>query len=610
MAEANGHNGVANGLPNGNGEAKDFQDSHQFDVEKQDGDLMSRSRNASLSLFRDDIPHDFHENCSLASEPECHEPGYTAKDNAPVVIVSSEISPWSKSGGLALVTASLALEFASRGRRTMALSPMYDYYEGVTFVEKRKIWLFHAEHEIKYFHMWHPLGEGKGVDYIFVDHPSFHRPGGLYYNQQEGVEYADNLFRFALFTLACLEAPCCLPLGGVCYGDRVLFLSNDWQSALLPVYLTHKYRPEGRYKDSRCIFVVHNFGYQGIYPLNKLVPSSEGPIPIIVKNVHIGDLDLDHTCAYEHLIYQYPDHERNYDGDDGNVWNLTKGAVLTCDRLLTVSEGYAEEMKTPEGGFRLDGLVKIREFFHGGILNGIDVGTWNPRSDPHIAQKYDQSTLAEGKAKCKQQLQEEVGLNQDAGIVLVSFVGRLTHQKGIDLIFEALDWLMHDTGNGITGRVQVFLMGNGDECHVNHMKHMAQKYPGRIAAHAFTPRLEHLLYAGSDLLLMPSRYEPCGLPQMCAQRYATVPIVTLCGGLKDSVVIEPEEEATGFGILPLDINKLKEITYKALDTYYNRPEDFRGMQLRGIKTNFSWCRRIDEYEKNFDWAMHDPPYVR
>lgn len=611
-SEANQGNGgyAVNGkVPDGNGHvveaSKGFGRQYSFDVQKQDGDLMSR--NQSLSLFRDDIGPDFFE---THSEP-ADKPEYTAKDNVPVVIVSSEISPWSKSGGLALVTASLAVEFASRGRRTMALSPMYDYYEGVTYVEKKTIWLFHAEHEVKYFHIWHPIGEGKGgVDYVFVDHPCFHRPGGLYYNAQEGVEYADNLFRFALFTLACIEAPCCLPLGGVCYGDRVLFLSNDWQSALLPVYLTHKYRPQHRYRDSRCIFVVHNFGYQGIYPLNKLVPSDSGPIPVIVKNVHIADLNLDDTGAYEHLIYQYPDHERNYDGDDGNVWNLTKGAVLTCDRLLTVSAGYAGEMKTAEGGFRLDTLVRQKEFFLGGILNGIDVVMWNPRTDKNIAMNYDLTTLNEGKAACKLALQEALGLQQDDKVALVSFVGRLTSQKGIDLIFESLDWLMTDTGNGITGRVQVFLMGNGDECHVNEMNQLGQKYPGRVAVRAFKPQLEHLMYAGSDLLLMPSRYEPCGLPQMCAQRYGTVPIVTLCGGLKDSVVVEPAEEATGFGILPLDVHKLKEVVYKALDTYYNHSEVFDAIRRRGFKSNFSWSRRIDEYEKNIDWAMHDPPYVR
>eukprot|EP00932_Pfiesteria_piscicida_P007695 SRR837773.17877.p1 GENE.SRR837773.17877~~SRR837773.17877.p1 ORF type:complete len:601 (-),score=212.50 SRR837773.17877:234-1934(-) len=565
------------------------------------------SRQGSLSCFRD-IPLD---DLDSAAKEHLSEPKYTSQNlDVPVVIVTSEISPWSKSGGLALVTASLAVELAERGHRTMAISPMYDNFTDVTWLADKKIWLFNAEHEIKYYHQYHKLGEKTGVDYVFVDHPCFHRPGGLYYNQQLGVEYADNLYRFALFCLAALEAPVSIAPGGAPFGERVTFIANDWQTALLPVYLTHRLRPSGRFTGSRCLFIVHNFGYQGIYPHRKLENNPNGTLPIIVKNVDINDLGLDGTAAYEHMVYQYPDHERSYHGDDGNVWNLTKGAVITCDRILTVSQGYAAEMKTAEGGFRLDGLVKQKEYFMTGILNGIDVFSWNPKIDPLLALQYDQSSFIDGKRACKLQLQAKVGLEENAEVALVAFVGRLTMQKGIDMICEALDWLMEDTGNGITGRVQVLLMGNGDQCHVDSIRAKASRWPGRIAGVPFDPQVEHMLYAGSDLLLMPSRYEPCGLPQMCAQRYGSIPIVTLCGGLKDSVVVEPAELATGFGILPLDIHKFKEVTYAALDTYYNKRTLFQDMQRRGMETDFSWCPRIDQYEEAIDWALNDPPYVR
>lgn len=389
-----------------------------------------------------------------------------------------------------------------------------------------------------------------------------------------------------------------------------MFIANDWQSALLPVYLTHRMRPMHRFHQSRCIFIVHNFGYQGIYPCNKLVPNPEGTLPIIIKNVDIDDFGLNDTGAYEHMIYQYPPWERSYHGDDGNVWNLTKGAVMTCDRLLTVSEGYAEEMKTSEGGFRLDELVKQKEFFLSGILNGIDVVTWNPRTDPYLAMQYDFDSMPAGKAACKRQLQEKVGLHVDDNKVLVSFVGRLTTQKGVDIILEATEWMMEDTGNNVTGNIQVLMMGNGDEIYVQGMQDMSRRYPGRFVGISFDPAVEHVMYAGSDFLLMPSRYEPCGLPQMCAQRYGTIPIVTLCGGLKDSVVVEPPEESTGFGILPLEFGKFKEVVYRACDTYFHYPEIFEAMQSRGFVTDFSWCVRIDQYEKNIDWTLNDPPYVR
>mmetsp|Transcript_102052 Transcript_102052/g.263845 ORF Transcript_102052/g.263845 Transcript_102052/m.263845 type:complete len:588 (-) Transcript_102052:169-1932(-) len=563
------------------------------------------SRNMSLSLFRD-IPLD-----DLDTAVHQSTPGYISeKLDVPVVIVSSEINPWSKSGGLALVVASLAVEFAERGRRTMAISPMYDNYENVTWCGMARVWLFNAEHEVNYYHQYHKLDEDKGVDYIFVDHPCYHRPGGLYYNAECGVEYADNLYRFSLFSLAALEAPCIAPQIAP-FGDKVLFLANDWQTAMLPIYLSHRMRIQRhRFKESRCIFVVHNFGYQGIYPCNKLEDNPNGTLPIIVKNVDINDFGLDDTMAYNHMIYQYEPHERSFDGDDGNVWNLTKGALLSSDRILTVSPGYATEMKTAEGGFRLDGLVREKEFFMAGILNGIDVATWNPRTDPLLAQNYDELSFVEGKAICKRQLQERAGLQVDPNLAVVSFVGRLTMQKGIDMILEAIDWMMMDTGNEVTGHVQVILLGNGDDVHVRGIEEKARRFGGRVAGLTFDPKLEHMLYAGSDLLLMPSRYEPCGLPQMCAQRYGTVPIVTLCGGLKDSVVVEPAEEATGFGILPLSLDKYKEVCYGALETVLKKPEAFQAMQKRGMETDFSWCPRIDEYEKNFDWTLNDPPFVR
>jgi len=583
-------------------ETAKIDDENYAGPELERMDMMSRGN--SLSLLRDICFED-------GDKQEVHEPAYDAKNlGTPIVIVTSELSPWSKSGGLALVTASLAIEFAKRGHRTMAVVPMYDNYENARYVGCTRIHLFGGDQEVKYFHTYHEVSEGKGVDYIFVDHPCYHRAGGLYYNAQLGVEYADNLFRFSLFSLAAIEAPSLVNCGGSTFGDSCMFIANDWQSALVPVYLTHRMRPVHRYVNSRCIFIVHNFGYQGIYPCNKLVPSGQGPIPVIIKNVGVDDLCLDFTGAYEHLLYNYPPHQRSYDGDDGNVFNLTKGAILTCDRILTVSEGYAGEMKTIEGGFSLDPLVRSKEFFLAGIINGIDTVTWNPRTDPIIASNYDIDGIVEGKASCKKQLQEKCGLVVDKDLPLVSFVGRLTAQKGIDLIFDALDWLMQDTGNGITGKVQVLLMGNGDEHFVHRLHDAANRYPGRVCGMAFDPQVEHILYAGSDLLLMPSRYEPCGLPQMCAQRYGTVPIVTICGGLKDSVVIEPKELATGFGILPLDIHKFKEIMYLALETYHKDKAQFQGMQRRGFETDFSWCKRIDEYEKHIDWTLADPPFVR
>eukprot|EP00746_Dinoflagellata_sp_MGD_P019187 gnl/MRDRNA2_/MRDRNA2_14456_c0_seq1.p1 gnl/MRDRNA2_/MRDRNA2_14456_c0~~gnl/MRDRNA2_/MRDRNA2_14456_c0_seq1.p1 ORF type:complete len:638 (+),score=115.92 gnl/MRDRNA2_/MRDRNA2_14456_c0_seq1:79-1914(+) len=561
-------------------------------------------RITSLSCFRDVAGWESDE-----FQPET-KPQYVAQNtDVPVIIVTSEVNPFSKTGGLALVCQSYGMEFPKRGHRTMVVSPMYDHYPNCEFVGQMSIWLMGGETEVKFFHQVKEQGNGVTADYVFVDHPCYHRPGGLYYNAAEGVEYEDNLFRFALFSLAALEVPK-LHLRGPPYGQKVMFVANDWQCGLLPVYLVHRHRPRGEYNQARCIFVVHNFGYQGIYPLNKLVPSDRGPLPVIIKNVGIEDLGLDPNYAGKDLIYVYPPHDRSYDGDDGHVLNLSKAALMTADRILTVSPGYAAEMKTAEGGFRLEELVKMRDFHVAGILNGIDVVSWNPMTDPMVSVKYGATDFVPARAANKRQLQERLNLRQEPNVAIVSFVGRLTDQKGIDMLIECVDWMMKDTGNGVTGRVQLIMMGHGDTIYGDGLRAAENKYKGTVCGYVgFDPDVEHMIYAGSDLFIMPSRYEPCGLPQMYAMRYGCVPIVTLCGGLKDSVVIEPPDQATGFGIKPLNSNKFKEVTYQALETYHQRPKEFQAMQLRGMNMDFSWCRALDQYEQHIDWTLNDRPYI-
>lgn len=560
-------------------------------------------RVSSLSCFRD-------VSSFVAADEETEQPQYIGKNtDVPVIIVTSEVNPFSKTGGLALVSQSYGMEFPRRGHRTMVVAPMYDYYPDTQCVGHTNIWLMGGETEVKFFHQAKDHGAGV-TDYVFIDHPSYHRPGGLYCNAKEGVEYEDNLFRFALLSLAALEVPK-LSLGGKQpYGEKVVFMANDWQAALLPVYLVHRHRPRGEYKDARCLFVVHNFGFQGVYPLNKLVPSDRGPIPVIVKNIGVEDLGLDPQFASNDLIYVHPEHDRSYAGDDGHVLNLSKAALMTSDRILTVSPGYAEEMKTVEGGFRLQDVVKLRQSGMAGILNGIDVAHWNPNTDPLLSEGYGTTNFVAGRKACKKQLQERLNLRVDPDVALVAFVGRLAHQKGIDIILEAVDWLMTDTGNGVTGKVQIILMGHGDVGYGEGLRNAENKYKGLVCGYVgFDPDVEHMIYGGSDLFFMPSRYEPCGLPQMYAMRYGCVPIVTLCGGLKDSVVTDPPEEATGFGISPLTSPKFKEVTYEALVMFHKNKEEFQAMQLRGMKKDFSWCRALDQYEEHIDIALWDRPYV-
>lgn len=517
----------------------------------------------------------------------------------PVVIVTSEIHPWSKSGGLAIVAAQYAYNFATRGHRTMAIAPMYDNYEGAFYQCTKSFELFGGVHEVRYFHHFQSYGEGKGCDYVFVDHPSFRRPGGLYHNLTDNQEYSDNLFRFALFSLAALEVPVAIELGGAPrYGGKVMFIANDWQTGLLPVYMVHRHRAFGNYNDARCMYVIHNLGYQGCYPLRLGLPGT-------MQYDNFAQLGLP-FAALGDLIYQYPLHERTFEGDSGETLNLTKGAIQCCDRIITVSPTYADEIRTPEGGFRLHDFVAGKSYFLVGILNGID-SSWNPTRDSSIASKF--SADLSGKLECKRYLQRKLGLKDDNACIL-SFVGRLTNQKGIDLIGSCIHWIMEDNKDGLQN-VQLVMMGNGEENFGRMLQWAESSWKGRICGYwGFSPQVEKEIIAGSDFFLMPSRYEPCGIPQMCAMMYGTIPIVHATGGLKDSVKswYSEKESSTGFHVWPLNEDSLKKVIFDGLHLYFREPEELQEMRRRAMAQDFSWSRAIDDYERHFDWTMADPPF--
>eukprot|EP00929_Paragymnodinium_shiwhaense_P107573 TRINITY_DN7374_c0_g1_i2.p1 TRINITY_DN7374_c0_g1~~TRINITY_DN7374_c0_g1_i2.p1 ORF type:complete len:919 (+),score=279.61 TRINITY_DN7374_c0_g1_i2:62-2818(+) len=514
-------------------------------------------------------------------------PRYMTKDkNVPVVIVTSEISPWSKTGGLGMVTASLAYEFGVRGRKTVAVSPMYRDYANCSFIGETRIWLNGADQLVKYFHLYQEYSEGCGCDYIFVAHDCYRRSGGLYCSDAKaGKEYDDNLFRFGLLSLAALEAPFVLRIRGQPpLGERVTFLANDWQAGLVPIYLRHKYRRHGTYKQARSLYVVHNMGYQGRYS-QRTWPL--GPV-----------LGLDEAAASDLRF--------------GSETNLSKGAIETCDRMVTVSPTYAEEIQTQQGGFGLHDLCRKKKSMGllVGILNGID-DSWDPRTDPHIAMNYTLEDYREGKMQCKAQLQRRLGLEENQQKPLVGFVGRLTSQKGIDMLTRIVPWLMQETGNGVTGNVQLIMMGDGEQTYCDMLHNAQRLHQRQICGYVgFDPVVEHQMMAGCDFLIMPSRYEPCGLPQMYCQAYGTVPIVHSTGGLRDSV-IDPgpnrtDEKATGFLVCPLTENDMKRVVYQALETYVRQPSVFQKMQTNALRRDFYWPQAIDEYERQMDDAMMAP----
>jgi starch synthase len=417
----------------------------------------------------------------------------------------------------------------------------------------------------------------------------------LYWDPQQGKEYDDNLFRFALLSLAATEAPFILKFGGSNYGDDVVFIANDWQTGLVPVYLHHKYKKNGAYLNVRSLYVIHNLGYQGKFKVSKFPVDQHLGLPSeAIEDLQGEDLNMGLDCM-----------------------NLCAAAIRTCDRVLTVSPNYSNEIQTPEGGNGLHDELKAKgaALRFAGVLNGIS-DEWSPVSDPHIPRNYGMSTFGEGKQICKSELQKELGLFQDPNVALLGFCGRLCYQKGIHLIVSCIDWLMQDQGNGVTGQVQIILMGKGDALYSQQVHEAESKYNHKVCGYVgFDPKVEHRMMAGCDFLLMPSQYEPCGLPQMYAQQYATLPIVHETGGLKDTVkglwdVDRDRGSATGFLFGGFSENPLKERLYQAVDIFRHDKALFRQMQENAIRSDFYWPKAMDEYERHIDYTCQDPPYRR
>ncbi|KAI9096717.1 hypothetical protein K1719_025896 [Acacia pycnantha] len=470
-----------------------------------------------------------------------------------IVFVTSEASPYSKTGGL------VELDIRS------------------------KIHCFGGVHEVGFFHEYR-----KGVDWVFVDHPSYRRPGNPY-GDNYGA-FGDNQYRFTLLCHTACEAPLVLPLGGFTYGDKCLFLVNDWHASLVPVLLAAKYRPHGVYKDSRCILVIHNIAHQGVEPL-----------------ITYGNLGLPPEWRGA-LEWVFPNWARAHALDKGETVNFLKGAIVTADRILTVSKGYSWEITTSEGGYGLHELLSSRKSVLYGITNGIDVAEWDPSSDEHIACHYSADDFS-GKVQCKISLQKELGLPVRPDCPLIGFIGRLDYQKGIDQIRLAIPELMEDD-------VQFIMLGSGNPDYEDWMRATESTYRDKFRGWVgFNIPVSHIITAGCDILLMPSAFEPCGLNQLYAMRYGTIPVVHETGGLRDTVHnFNPYAEGgkgdgTGWTFSPLTKASMLAALRCAMVTYREHKSSWVGLMRRGMTRDFTWDSAAAKYEQVFDWAFIDPPYV-
>ncbi|XP_058096437.1 granule-bound starch synthase 2, chloroplastic/amyloplastic-like isoform X2 [Magnolia sinica] len=501
----------------------------------------------------------------VAPEAEVKNPPPLAGENVMnIILVAAECAPWSKTGGLGDVAGALPKALARRGHRVMVVAPRYgEYHEAQRVGEYRRYKVDGQDHEVSYFHAYID-----GVDFVFMDSPVFrHREKNIY-----GGERRDILKRMILFCKAAVEVPWHVPCGGICYGDgNLVFIANDWHTALLPVYLKAYYRDNGMMMYTRSVLVIHNIAHQG-----------RGP----VDDFAIVDLPDD----YKNLFTLY-------DPVGGEHFNIFAAGLKTADRVVTVSHGYAWELKTSEGGWGLHGIINESEWKMKGIVNGIDTEEWNPKLDTHLTSdgytNYSLETLRTGKPKCKEALQKELGLPVRHDVPLIGFIGRLDPQKGVDLIAEAIPWMLSQD-------VQLVLLGTGRPDLEEMLRRFESQNPDKVRGWVgFSVKVAHRITAGADMLLMPSRFEPCGLNQLYAMSYGTVPVVHAVGGLRDTVQqFDPfMESGLGWTFDRAEASRLIDALANCLLTYREYKSSWEGLQRRGMMQDLSWDNAAQHYEE-------------
>lgn len=481
-----------------------------------------------------------------------------------VIIVAAECAPWSKTGGLGDVAGALPKALARRGHRVMVIAPRYRNYLETRDIGVRRRYNVAGQHmEVSYFH-----GFIEGVDHVFVDNPDFHG----FANNIYGGNREDVLKRMVLFCKAAVEAPWHVPCGGVCYGDgNLVFIANDWHTALLPVYLQAFYRDNGLMQFTRCILVIHNIAHQGRGPLSDY------------KFVGLPD--------------HYIDKFRLYDPIGGEHMNVFMAGLITAHRIVAVSHGYAWECQTPLGGWGLDPIIREHNWKLRGIVNGIDDKEWNPELDIHLQSdgyvNYSLDTLESGKSLCKAALQKELGLPVRSDVPLLGFIGRLDPQKGIDIIADAMPWMMEQD-------LQLVMLGTGRDDLEGMLRSFEGQHRSKVRGWVgFSVRTAHRITAGCDILLMPSRFEPCGLNQLYAMKFGTVPIVHAVGGLKDTVqAFDPySNSGTGWTFDKAEASGLIHALGNAMWTFHDYKDSWISIQKRCMSQDLSWDNAAKLYEE-------------
>lgn len=473
-----------------------------------------------------------------------------------VLFIASEAVPFIKTGGLADVVGTLPKYFDKEKYDVRVVLPKYmcmkeQYVE--TFEYKTHFYM-ELGWRSQYVGIYETVVDG--VTFYFVDNEFYFKGFQPYGNIYEDIE------KFAFFSRAALSM---LPI--IDFRPDVIHC-HDWQSGLVPVFLDN-FRFGGEfYRDIKTVMTIHNLKFQGTWDA-KVVQDITG-LP-------------DYYFAADKLTTY----------DDANY---LKGGIVYSDKVTTVSSSYAEEIKTPFYGEKLEGLMQARSNVLTGIVNGIDYDDFSPDIDNHIAKKFSVNTFRKDKVKNKAALQEELGLAQNPKAMMIGIVSRLTDQKGVDLIAYVLDELCQDD-------IQLVVLGTGEERYENMFRHYAWKYPDKVSANIYySEAMSHKIYASCDAFLMPSLFEPCGLSQLMSLRYGTVPIVRETGGLKDTVEAynEYEKTGTGFSFTNYNAHEMMGTIRYAERIYYDKKRDWNKIVERAMQADFSWKRSAKEYEKLYD----------
>ena len=463
-----------------------------------------------------------------------------------IAVVASEAAPFVKTGGLGDVMQALPLALSKQKNTYVSL--FLPYYSQIKYSEKWPVEFLGAfdvplAWRREYVGIFRLKTRRKKLQIYFIDNEHYFNRGGIY-------GFADDGERYAYFSKAVLAAMNYLEL------RPDVVSCHDWQAALIPLLLKTEYY--GCFPETKSVFTIHNIAYQGKY----------------------GTDILEDTCG----IGRRDQHIVEYDG----CANFMKGAFETADKITTVSPTYAQEILDPWFSYGLDALLREKQYKLCGILNGIDMEANDPATDPKIPFNYDITNFEEGKAKCKEALQDKFGLNKD-GSPVFAMVSRMVGMKGFDLVQSIADGLV-DRG------IELVILGSGESQYENFFSELCARHPGRVGTYiGFEPALSQEIYAGADVFIMPSKSEPCGLAQMVACRYGTPPIVRETGGLRDSIHDCTLGEGNGFTFAGYSAHELYDACCRAQDRYYNK-EDWHNLVKHDMECDFSWDLSAKSYE--------------